>query len=66
LLGGIAFGAHLPLSILFLCAAVPAAIGLVAAALIVPLYARRLEALRDQADAPGVALHRPAGLTAFH
>jgi AAHS family 4-hydroxybenzoate transporter-like MFS transporter len=59
LLGGIAFGAHLPLSTLFLCAAVPAAVGLAASAFIVPLYARRLEALRSQGEAPiaAAALH---------
>jgi AAHS family 4-hydroxybenzoate transporter-like MFS transporter len=49
LLGGMAFGAKMPAQQIFMIAAAPLVVGLIAALLIVPRYRRQLQAQRDEA-----------------
>jgi AAHS family 4-hydroxybenzoate transporter-like MFS transporter len=49
LLGGMAFGAKMPAQQIFMIAAAPLVVGLIAALLIVPRYRRQLPAQRDEA-----------------
>ena len=55
LLGGMAFGAHMPAQQIFMIAAAPLVVGLIAALLIVPRYRAQLERQRSEATAPVAA-----------
>ena len=59
LLGGMAFGAHLPAQQIFAIAAAPLVIGLIAALLIVPRYRAQLQRQRGEAAA-SAAVHPAA------
>jgi AAHS family 4-hydroxybenzoate transporter-like MFS transporter len=52
LLGGMAFGAHMPAQQIFAIAAAPLAVGLIVALLIVPRYRAQLQRQQDEATDP--------------
>ena len=55
LLGGMAFGAHMPAQQIFAIAAAPLAVGLIVALLIVPRYRAQLQRQQDEATEPSLA-----------
>ena len=55
LLGGMAFGAHMPAQQIFAIAAAPLAVGLIVALLIVPRYRAQLQRQQDEATDPSLA-----------
>ncbi len=60
LLGGLAFGAHLPAQQIFAIAAAPLVIGLIAALFIVPRYRAQMARQLGKADAAGLAQQNAA------
>jgi AAHS family 4-hydroxybenzoate transporter-like MFS transporter len=57
LLGGMAFGAHLPAQTIFMLAAAPLLLGVIVALLIMPRYRAQLQRQRREAEAAAILVH---------